>query len=74
MFCTEGSPNGIGSIADAVPLDQFPRHRRASFGHEDALATSSTRSQHSQTLAVRSEYERKGQMGLMVHAFTNVTG
>jgi hypothetical protein len=29
MFCTDGSPNGVGSIADAVPLDQFPSHRRA---------------------------------------------
>src|ERR1700687_5520620 len=28
MFCTEGSPNRVGSIADAVPFDQFPRHRR----------------------------------------------
>ncbi len=28
MCCTEGSPNGVGRIADAVPLDQFPSHRR----------------------------------------------
>src|SRR3984893_9687996 len=28
MFCTEGSPNGVGTIADAVPLNQFPSHRR----------------------------------------------
>jgi len=26
MFCTEGSPNGVASIADPISLDQFPRH------------------------------------------------
>src|SRR6267154_6290887 len=28
MFCTEGSPNGVCGVADTIPLDQFPRHRR----------------------------------------------
>ena len=28
MFCSQSSPNRVSSIADAVPLDQFPRHGR----------------------------------------------
>ena len=28
MPCVEGSPDGVGSLADAVPFDQFPRHGR----------------------------------------------
>jgi hypothetical protein len=28
MFYVEGSPDGVGGVADAIPFNQFPRHCR----------------------------------------------
>ncbi|MGA9509721.1 MAG: hypothetical protein WBV55_13985 [Candidatus Sulfotelmatobacter sp.] len=37
MFVTEGSPNGVGGIADDVPLAQFPRHRAESMSSSSSI-------------------------------------